>query len=153
MNFAEGWGICISDMNCELLETGSGSTGLTGIKRFALLLLDSSRWRGKEQFLTQFPSQCSELQTVTLQSEGCPSNLQLITERYVVLTQFLLCARQGILINWTKGFKATDCEGEDVVELLREGIKRKEVIWDRKYTTTMLLGTTLHPSQPTHSTL
>uniref|UniRef100_A0A8C7M9C8 hexokinase n=1 Tax=Oncorhynchus kisutch TaxID=8019 RepID=A0A8C7M9C8_ONCKI len=33
---------------------------------------------------------------------------------------------QGILVNWTKGFKCTDCEGEDVVELLREGIKRKE---------------------------
>ncbi|XP_028651798.1 hexokinase-1 [Erpetoichthys calabaricus] len=32
----------------------------------------------------------------------------------------------GILINWTKGFKATDCEGEDVVNLLREGIKRRE---------------------------
>uniref|UniRef100_UPI003AB02106 hexokinase-1-like isoform X6 n=1 Tax=Centroberyx gerrardi TaxID=166262 RepID=UPI003AB02106 len=32
----------------------------------------------------------------------------------------------GTLVNWTKGFKATDCEGEDVVELLREGIKRKE---------------------------
>uniref|UniRef100_A0A6Q2YJ06 Hexokinase-2 n=1 Tax=Esox lucius TaxID=8010 RepID=A0A6Q2YJ06_ESOLU len=32
----------------------------------------------------------------------------------------------GILVNWTKGFKCTDCEGEDVVELLREGIKRKE---------------------------
>uniref|UniRef100_A0A8C4Z456 hexokinase n=1 Tax=Gadus morhua TaxID=8049 RepID=A0A8C4Z456_GADMO len=32
----------------------------------------------------------------------------------------------GRLVNWTKGFKATDCEGEDVVELLREGIKRKE---------------------------
>ncbi|KAJ8364978.1 hypothetical protein SKAU_G00138090 [Synaphobranchus kaupii] len=36
----------------------------------------------------------------------------------------------GILVNWTKGFKATDCEGEDVVELLREGIKRKEVSED-----------------------
>ncbi|MFT7805664.1 hexokinase-1 [Arapaima gigas] len=32
----------------------------------------------------------------------------------------------GILIKWTKGFKATDCEGEDVVNLLREGIKRRE---------------------------
>ncbi|XP_012679789.2 hexokinase-1 isoform X1 [Clupea harengus] len=32
----------------------------------------------------------------------------------------------GRLVTWTKGFKATDCEGEDVVELLREGIKRKE---------------------------
>ncbi|XP_006630500.1 hexokinase-1 isoform X1 [Lepisosteus oculatus] len=32
----------------------------------------------------------------------------------------------GILVNWTKGFKATDCEGEDVVGLLREGIKRRE---------------------------
>uniref|UniRef100_A0A8C0JEH6 hexokinase n=1 Tax=Chelonoidis abingdonii TaxID=106734 RepID=A0A8C0JEH6_CHEAB len=32
----------------------------------------------------------------------------------------------GILLNWTKGFKATDCEGEDVVHLLREGIRRRE---------------------------
>uniref|UniRef100_A0AAR2JHE8 hexokinase n=1 Tax=Pygocentrus nattereri TaxID=42514 RepID=A0AAR2JHE8_PYGNA len=32
----------------------------------------------------------------------------------------------GILVTWTKGFKATDCEGEDVVNLLREGIKRRE---------------------------
>ena len=30
-------------------------------------------------------------------------------------------------MTWTKGFKATDCEGEDVVELLRDAIKRKEV--------------------------
>uniref|UniRef100_A0A8C4NVK3 hexokinase n=1 Tax=Dicentrarchus labrax TaxID=13489 RepID=A0A8C4NVK3_DICLA len=39
---------------------------------------------------------------------------------------FMLCALQGILVTWTKGFKATDCEGEDVVELLRDAIKRKE---------------------------
>ncbi|XP_008308805.1 hexokinase-1 [Cynoglossus semilaevis] len=32
----------------------------------------------------------------------------------------------GILLTWTKGFKATDCEGEDVVGLLREAIKRRE---------------------------
>ncbi|XP_013925527.1 PREDICTED: hexokinase-1 [Thamnophis sirtalis] len=32
----------------------------------------------------------------------------------------------GILLTWTKGFKATDCEGEDVVNLLRDGIKRRE---------------------------
>lgn len=30
-------------------------------------------------------------------------------------------------MTWTKGFKATDCEGEDVVGLLREAIKRREV--------------------------
>ncbi|XP_039089203.1 hexokinase HKDC1 isoform X2 [Hyaena hyaena] len=32
---------------------------------------------------------------------------------------------KGILIEWTKGFKATDCEGEDVVDMLREAIKRR----------------------------
>uniref|UniRef100_A0A671VW83 hexokinase n=1 Tax=Sparus aurata TaxID=8175 RepID=A0A671VW83_SPAAU len=41
-------------------------------------------------------------------------------------TKRLSCALQGILVTWTKGFKATDCEGEDVVELLRDAIKRKE---------------------------
>lgn len=39
---------------------------------------------------------------------------------------------QGILVTWTKGFKATDCEGEDVVGLLREGIKRREVGYEEK---------------------
>uniref|UniRef100_A0A671ETS4 hexokinase n=1 Tax=Rhinolophus ferrumequinum TaxID=59479 RepID=A0A671ETS4_RHIFE len=32
---------------------------------------------------------------------------------------------KGALIEWTKGFKATDCEGEDVVDMLREAIKRR----------------------------
>uniref|UniRef100_A0A4W4FFI4 Hexokinase-2 n=1 Tax=Electrophorus electricus TaxID=8005 RepID=A0A4W4FFI4_ELEEL len=34
---------------------------------------------------------------------------------------------QGILLNWTKGFKATGCEGEDVVALLKDAIHRMEV--------------------------
>ncbi|XP_021562174.1 putative hexokinase HKDC1 [Carlito syrichta] len=32
---------------------------------------------------------------------------------------------KGTLIRWTKGFKATDCEGEDMVDMLREAIKRR----------------------------
>uniref|UniRef100_A0A8C0XVQ7 hexokinase n=1 Tax=Castor canadensis TaxID=51338 RepID=A0A8C0XVQ7_CASCN len=32
---------------------------------------------------------------------------------------------RGTLVGWTKGFKATDCEGEDVVDMLREAIKRR----------------------------
>ncbi|XP_008585907.1 PREDICTED: hexokinase-1 [Galeopterus variegatus] len=32
----------------------------------------------------------------------------------------------GILITWTKGFKATDCVGNDVVTLLRDAVKRRE---------------------------
>ncbi|GAA6220126.1 putative hexokinase HKDC1 [Lates japonicus] len=31
----------------------------------------------------------------------------------------------GTLVSWTKGFKATDCEGHDVVSMLREAIKRR----------------------------
>ncbi|KAM9860559.1 hexokinase HKDC1-like [Aulostomus maculatus] len=31
----------------------------------------------------------------------------------------------GILVNWTKGFKATNCEGQDVVKMLREAIRRR----------------------------
>ncbi|XP_038839735.1 hexokinase-2-like isoform X2 [Salvelinus namaycush] len=33
---------------------------------------------------------------------------------------------QGILLKWTKGFKATGCEGEDVVCLLKDAIQRRE---------------------------
>ncbi|XP_033035971.1 hexokinase-3 isoform X4 [Trachypithecus francoisi] len=33
---------------------------------------------------------------------------------------------QGILLNWTKGFNASDCEGQDVVNLLREAITRRQ---------------------------
>ncbi|XP_077325550.1 hexokinase-2 [Lithobates pipiens] len=32
----------------------------------------------------------------------------------------------GILLKWTKGFKASGCEGEDVVNLLKEAIHRRE---------------------------
>ncbi|XP_078141552.1 hexokinase-2 [Centroberyx gerrardi] len=33
---------------------------------------------------------------------------------------------QGILLKWTKGFKASGCEGEDVVVLLKDAIHRRE---------------------------
>ncbi|XP_021432348.2 hexokinase HKDC1-like [Oncorhynchus mykiss] len=33
---------------------------------------------------------------------------------------------KGSLVSWTKGFKATDCEGSGVVEMLREAYKNKE---------------------------
>ncbi|KAL0964684.1 hypothetical protein UPYG_G00327530 [Umbra pygmaea] len=32
---------------------------------------------------------------------------------------------KGSLVSWTKGFKATDCEGHDVVDMLREAVKRR----------------------------
>ncbi|XP_055503278.1 hexokinase HKDC1-like isoform X2 [Leucoraja erinacea] len=32
---------------------------------------------------------------------------------------------EGILVSWTKGFKATDVEGHDVVALLKEAVKRQ----------------------------
>ncbi|XP_011906507.1 PREDICTED: hexokinase-3 isoform X2 [Cercocebus atys] len=35
---------------------------------------------------------------------------------------------QGILLNWTKGFNASDCEGQDVVNLLREAITRRQAV-------------------------
>ncbi|XP_034366355.1 hexokinase-3 isoform X1 [Arvicanthis niloticus] len=35
---------------------------------------------------------------------------------------------QGILLNWTKGFNASGCEGQDVVYLLREAIRRKQAV-------------------------
>ncbi|XP_019611647.2 hexokinase-3 [Rhinolophus sinicus] len=35
---------------------------------------------------------------------------------------------QGILLNWTKGFNASDCEGQDVVCLLREAIQRRQAV-------------------------
>lgn len=36
----------------------------------------------------------------------------------------LTCAK---LVNWTKGFKASDVEGKDVVQLLREACQRLNV--------------------------
>uniref|UniRef100_A0A8C6RKI1 Hexokinase-3 n=2 Tax=Nannospalax galili TaxID=1026970 RepID=A0A8C6RKI1_NANGA len=35
---------------------------------------------------------------------------------------------QGILLNWTKGFNASGCEGQDVVCLLREAIGRRQAV-------------------------
>uniref|UniRef100_A0A803SLI8 Hexokinase-2 n=1 Tax=Anolis carolinensis TaxID=28377 RepID=A0A803SLI8_ANOCA len=33
---------------------------------------------------------------------------------------------KGILVEWTKGFSATGCEGNDVAEMLREAMRRRE---------------------------
>ncbi|XP_029365635.1 hexokinase-2 isoform X2 [Echeneis naucrates] len=33
---------------------------------------------------------------------------------------------QGILLRWTKGFKASGCEGHDVVSLLKDAVRRKQ---------------------------
>ncbi|XP_004460065.2 hexokinase-3 [Dasypus novemcinctus] len=35
---------------------------------------------------------------------------------------------QGILLSWTKGFNASDCEGRDVVWLLRDAIGRRQAV-------------------------
>lgn len=46
---------------------------------------------------------------------------------FLIWKLYVCVCVQGILVTWTKGFKATDCEGENVVGLLREAIKRREV--------------------------
>ncbi|XP_068460705.1 hexokinase-2 isoform X1 [Clinocottus analis] len=33
---------------------------------------------------------------------------------------------QGILLKWTKGFKASDCEGQDVITLLKDAVRRTQ---------------------------
>lgn len=48
---------------------------------------------------------------------------------FVFTRGFLSLLFQGTLVGWTKGFKATDCEGEDVVDMLREAIRRRNVSW------------------------
>uniref|UniRef100_A0A8C5C597 Hexokinase-2 n=1 Tax=Gadus morhua TaxID=8049 RepID=A0A8C5C597_GADMO len=49
-------------------------------------------------------------------------------DRYIMCVFNVRCVHgvQGVLVTWTKGFKATDCEGEDVVGLLRDAIRRRE---------------------------
>lgn len=34
---------------------------------------------------------------------------------------------QGILLKWTKGFKASGCEGHDVILLLKDAVRRRQV--------------------------
>lgn len=54
---------------------------------------------------------------------------------------FLFLLFQGTLVGWTKGFKATDCEGEDVVDMLREAIRRRNV----SYSFLLFLVYLMHP--------
>ena len=41
---------------------------------------------------------------------------------------------QGVLLKWTKGFKASGCEGRDVITLLKDAVRRKQVSTHRKDT-------------------
>lgn len=60
---------------------------------------------------------------------------------FVFTYDFLSLLFQGTLVGWTKGFKATDCEGEDVVDMLREAIKRRNV----SYSFLLILVCLMHP--------
>lgn len=46
--------------------------------------------------------------------------------KFILFICFFLPS-QGILLNWTKGFKASGAEGNNVVGLLRDAIKRRGV--------------------------
>lgn len=39
---------------------------------------------------------------------------------------------QSVLLSWTKGFKASGVEGEDVVRLLRESVRKRGVSHGRR---------------------
>lgn len=56
----------------------------------------------------------------------------------------LLLLFQAVLLSWTKGFSASGCVGQDVVQLLREAAQRKQVGkgWG---SIPCPRGTTLHP--------
>lgn len=43
------------------------------------------------------------------------------------VTLALLLYPQSTLISWTKGFRCSDVEGQDVVQLLRDAIRRQGV--------------------------
>lgn len=69
------------------------------------------------------------------QEHACSPRIRFVPHVYWSCSVTLRCAThittpslfQGTLVGWTKGFKATDCEGEDVVDMLREAIKRRNV--------------------------
>lgn len=48
-----------------------------------------------------------------------------------------LFSPQSTLISWTKGFKCSGVEGQDVVQLLRDAIERQGVSGGRGHGTTM----------------
>lgn len=50
--------------------------------------------------------------------------LELFAVHLVICFIFL---PKGILLKWTKGFKASGCEGQDVIMLLREAVHRRRV--------------------------
>lgn len=60
----------------------------------------------------------------------------------------LLSPLQAVLLNWTKGFNASGCVGQDVVQLLRDAAQRKEV---GKGLDTVICpqGVTLYPGSAT----
>lgn len=56
-------------------------------------------------------------------------SLPRIHERGVIKVRchvFILLS-QGILLKWTKGIKASGCEGQDVIVLLKEAVHRRKV--------------------------
>ncbi|XP_069756964.1 hexokinase-1-like isoform X3 [Narcine bancroftii] len=56
---------------------------------------------------------------------GVKRSTQIYQKSYLIPLEIMQgTGEEGILVNWTKGFKATEVEGEDIVTLLKEAIKR-----------------------------
>lgn len=53
--------------------------------------------------------------------------LGLLEASHLLLTPPICSSSQGILITWTKRFKASGVEGTDVVKLLEKAIKKRGV--------------------------
>lgn len=49
------------------------------------------------------------------------------TQNHTLTQKSLLSIVQGILLRWTKGFKASGCVGQDVVTLLKDAVSRRQV--------------------------
>lgn len=74
--------------------------------------------------LFPFPCDQTAVGEVSLKLWPCPPRCTSL-----MMTDWSLCVcdLQATLLSWTKGVRATDCEGHHVVRMLQEAIERRNV--------------------------
>lgn len=76
-------------------------------------------------FTFSFP--CQQLGLDKVRGGSVPRGLGRVPGCEAAAQPLLPPLLQAVLLTWTKGFSASGCVGEDVVQLLREAARRKQV--------------------------
>ncbi|XP_076581996.1 hexokinase HKDC1 isoform X7 [Chaetodon auriga] len=108
------------------LETGLKTKGSSAIKMLPSFVYRTPDGTERGKYLALDLGGTNFRALLVNFKKGLQQNTRVYHKIYTIPLEIMQgTGEEGTLVSWTKGYKATDCEGHDVVNMLREAIKRR----------------------------